>query len=85
MGTRLKYIEPVASGCKSARAGMMNKRKFGTGRGFPPRGKGLSSRSPPPEKRSRRDNTGNASQGEFVVCFNWNLLILKRTKGLLFL
>lgn len=42
----------------------MNKRKFGTGRGFTARGKGVSSRSPPPEKRSKRDNTGSTSQGE---------------------
>ena len=44
----------------------MNKRKFGAGRGFSVRGKGPASRSPP-EKRSRRDNVGNSSQGNVDV------------------
>ena len=56
----------VRVGVKSSLAWMMNKRKFGAGRGFPPRGKGLSSRSPPPDKRSKRDNAGDAIQGELV-------------------
>ena len=45
----------------------MNKRKFGAGRGFSVRGKGPVSRSPP-EKRSRRDNIGNSSQGNILGC-----------------